>query len=118
RFSAMGRYGRLYGGSAYPVVAPQSYLGQVSVGVGNYQPEKEDRSSWEIELAMTIDSGLFVDGKGDAIEERFVSAAFRYSAVTFETWNDLVNQKDYGPTFGARLTVDLLHIYRTWRNGS
>lgn len=118
RFSAMGRYGRLYGGSAYPVVAPQSYLGQVSVALGNYQTEKEDRSSWEIELAMTVDSGLFVDGKGDAIEERFVSAAFRYSFVSFETWNDLVNQKDYGPTFGARLTVDLLQIYDAWRDRS
>ena len=45
-----------------------------------------------------------------------LSAAFRYSSVTFETWNDLVNQKDYGPTFGARLTVDLLHIYHAWRD--
>ena len=47
-----------------------------------------------------------------------LSAAFRYSSVTFETWNDLVNQKDYGPTFGARLTVDLLDIYHAWRNRS
>jgi hypothetical protein len=118
RFSAMGRYGRLFGGSAFPIVAPQSYLGQASVAVGNYQPEKGDRPSWEIEVAMTIDSGLFVDGKGDSIEERFVSAAFRYSFVSFETWNDFVNQKDYGPTFGARLTVDLLQIYHAWRDRS
>jgi hypothetical protein len=31
--------------------------------------------------------------------------------VTFETWNDLINQKDYGPSFGARLTVDVLYLY-------
>lgn len=55
---------------------------------------------------MTFDSGLFVDHRGDSLKERIVSVAMRYSAFTFETWNDLINQKDYGPTFGARLTLD------------
>ncbi len=113
RVSAMGRYGRLYGGSAYPVVAPQSWLGQVSIGVGDYDRRDGDPSHWEVELAFTVDSGLFVDRYGDAIEERFVSLALRYRAVTFETWNDLINQKD-GPTFGARLTFDLLRLYDFW----
>jgi len=65
-------------------------------------------------LAVTFDSGLFVDHRGDSLEERFVSLALRYSAFTFETWNDLINQKDYGPTFGARLTLDLLYAYERW----
>jgi hypothetical protein len=38
--------------------------------------------------------------------------------VAFETWNDLINQKDYGPTFGARLTVDLLYAYSWWQHGA
>ncbi|MCK6498061.1 MAG: hypothetical protein L6Q38_01120, partial [Nitrospira sp.] len=73
-----------------------------------------DGTPWEIEVAVTYDSGLFVDHRGDSLEERFVSVALRYSAFTFETWNDLINQKDYGPTFGARLTLDLLYMYERW----
>lgn len=118
RFSAMGRYGQLFGGSAYPVVAPRSYLAQVSASLGNYQSGDALPACWEIEVAFTVDSGLFVDQRGDAIEERFVSLALRYAAATFETWNDLVNQKDYGPTFGARLTFDLFRIYDWWADRS
>lgn len=118
RFSAMGRYGRLYGGSAYPTVAPQSYLGQASISLADYRDEADSPPRWELELAITIDSCLFVDFKGDALEERFVSLVLRFPYVTFETWNDLINQKDYGPTFGARLTLDLLQIYDRWRNPS
>lgn len=113
RLSALGRYGRPYSGAAFRQVAPQYYLGQASVGLGNYRCW-EDRTPWEIEVAVTFDSGLFVDHRGDSLEERFVSLAFRYSAVTFETWNDLINQKDYGPTFGARITFDVLYIYDRW----
>ncbi len=114
RFSAMGRYGQLFGGSAYPVVAPRSYLAQVSASLGNYRPGQALPASWEIEVAFTVDSGLFVDQRGDSIEERFLSAAIRYGAATFETWNDLINQKDYGPTFGVRLTFDLFQVYDWW----
>lgn len=113
RVSALGRYGRPFSGAAFRRVAPQSYLGQVSVGLGNYR-SWQDHTPWEIELAVTFDSGLFVDHRGDSLEERFVSLALRYSAFTFETWNDLINQKDYGPTFGARVTVDLLYAYERW----
>ncbi len=40
RFSAMGRYSRLYGGSAYAtdVLANQSYLGQASVTLADFWP--------------------------------------------------------------------------------
>lgn len=65
----------------------------------------------ELEVGLTVDSGLFVDHRGDSLEERFVTAALRISAVTIETWNDLINQKDYGPTFGARVTLDVLYLY-------
>ncbi len=113
RFSGLARYGRPYSGAAFHQVAPQSYIVQASVGLGNYRDWNEC-TPWEIELALTVDSGLFVDHRGDSLEERFVSLALRYSAFSFETWNDLINQKDYGPTFGARLTFDLLYMYERW----
>ncbi len=114
RFSAMARYGRPFSGAAFREVAPQNYLAQASIGFGNYRSCRCDMTPWEIEVALTIDSGLFVDHKGDALEERFVSVALRYAAASIETWNDLINQKDYGPTFGARLTFDLLYLYNHW----
>ena len=112
-FSSLGRYGRPYSGIAFHRVAPQSYLGQASIGLGNYR-HWDECTPWQIEVAVTFNSGLFVDHRGDSLEERFVSIALRYSAVTFETWNDLINQKDYGPTFGARLTLDMLPAYERW----
>jgi hypothetical protein len=27
--------------------------------------------------------------------------------MALETWNDMVNRKDYGPTYGFRLTLDV-----------
>jgi hypothetical protein len=54
---------------------------------------------------------LFVDFKGNGQEERFGSLLIRVPYVTFETWNDLINSKDRGPTFGASLTLDLLQIH-------
>ena len=115
RVSAMGRYGRPFGGAAFREVADRSWIGQTSVGIGNYARWNcPCATPWEIEVAMTIDSGLFVDHKKASLEERFISLAGRYAAVTVETWNDLINQKDYGPTFGASLTVDLLYLYDRW----
>ncbi|MEW6543493.1 MAG: hypothetical protein AB1411_07770 [Nitrospirota bacterium] len=111
RFSAMGRYSRPYGGAAFQgftAVAPQTYLGQASVSVGNY--DKENKPIREVEFAITVDSGLFVDFKGNSQEERFGSLLIRVPYVTIETWNDLINGKDRGPTFGASLALDLLQI--------
>jgi len=110
RVSALARAGFPFSGAAFHDVAYHSYLGQASVGIGNYR-RKDCETPWEIEVGLTVDSGLFVDHRGDSLEERFVTVALRYSAVTFETWNDLINQKDYGPTFGARLTMDMLYLY-------
>jgi hypothetical protein len=110
RFSALARYGRPFSGAAFHEVAHHSYIGQASVGIGNYRRKNSD-TPWEIEVGLTVDSGLFVDHRGDSLEERFVTVALRYSAVTLETWNDFINQKDYGPTFGARVTLDMLYLY-------
>jgi hypothetical protein len=112
RFSAMGQYGRLYGGSAYgdAVLAEQSFLGQASVSIGIYgdSPQAPD---WELEFAATIDSGLFVTNAGHTIERRFGSIAFRFPYGVLETWNDWLGGTDSGPTYGVQLMVDVRKLY-------
>ena len=110
--SALGRYGHFLQRRGVSQVAPQSYLAQASVGLGNYQHWK-DSTPWEIELAVTVDSGLFVDHRGDALEERFVSLALRYSAFTFETWNDLINQRLWSDQRRPP-DLDLFYLYDRW----
>lgn len=111
RLSAMGRYGQLYHSSAFNQVAGQSYLGQASLGFANYtRYGKGERPRWELELGVTWDRGLFVDPQGHAQREFFGTAALRFPYGVFETWNDAVNFKDMGPTYGARLMFDVLAI--------
>jgi hypothetical protein len=106
RWSAMGRIAQAYGGAAFRQVAPQNYILQTSLSWGIY--DEYPLPKFEIETGVSLDSGLFVDFQGKSLEERFVSlATIRFRNVAFETWNDMVNRKDYGPTYGLRLTVDV-----------
>lgn len=110
RFSAMGRYGRLYGGSAYPdtAIAQQSYLAQVSLSLADYAGDQPPR--WGVEFAATIDSGLFASAGGHSIERRFGSIAFHFPYGIFETWNDVAGGTDSGPTYGFHVMLDLLQL--------
>lgn len=111
RFSAMGRSGLLYGGSAYHQVANQSSIGQVSFSLGNYKGyDPSSAPRWELEVGYTFDSGLFVHPDGDAIAEQFITAAVRFPYGKFEVWNDFIGYKDSGPTYGTALTFDLFQI--------
>jgi hypothetical protein len=120
RFSAMGRYSRLYGGAAYgdAVIANQSYLAQGSVTLSDYEDNDVDPPRWEIEFAATIDSGLFVTPSGNSIERRFGSIALRFPYGVFETWNDVLGKTDAGPTYGLRIMVDVLRIYDRFSKSS
>ena len=109
RVSAMGRYSRLGAGAAYQEVAPQSYLGQMSISIGDYS-SNPFRPSWELEFVYTVDSGLFVSPAGNSIEEYFCSVALRIGFVTFESWNDTINGRDFGPTYGGRFMIDLFYL--------
>jgi hypothetical protein len=113
RFSAMGRYSRLYGGAAYPdsFIANQSYLAQGSVTIADYEDNDVDPPRWEFEFAATIDSGLFVTPSGNGIERRFGSIALRFPYGVLETWNDVLGKTDSGPTYGFRFMIDLLRLY-------
>jgi len=110
RFSAVACAGRPFSGAEVHQVANQSSLGQVAVGIGNYRRTDCD-TPWEIKVGLTANSGLFVDQRGDSLEERFMTWALCDSAVTCETWNDLINQKDYSPTFGTRVILDVLYLH-------
>lgn len=113
RFSAMGRYSLLHGGSAYhsDVTANQSYLGQASVSFADYGVGEGAAPRWELEVALTYDSGLFVSPDGRGIIRRFGSVALRFPYGTIETWNDWVGGTDSGPTFGGSLMLNLLELY-------
>jgi hypothetical protein len=114
RWSIMGRAGQLFGGSAFHQVAPQSYLGQASIAVGNYD-ETNHPVWWEIEAGWTIDSGLFVGGTGNTLEEHFGAVTLRLGGITLETWNDSFappkwGAKDNGPTYGGRVMINIIRI--------
>lgn len=113
RLSAMGRYSRLYGGSAYSgdVLANQAYLGQASVSFADYDNVKGNKPRWELEVALTYDSGLFASPNGRWITRRFGSVALHFPYGTFETWNDIVGSTDSGPTFGFSLMLNILELY-------
>lgn len=113
RFSAMGQYSRIFGGSAYgdAVVAPQSFLAQGSSSIGAYDDHDPAPPQWELELSATIDSGLFVNPSGGSIERRFGSIALRFPYGVVETWNDLLGGTDIGPTYGFHVMFDVLRIH-------
>lgn len=102
----MGRMAQAYAGPAFRYIAPQNYIIQTSVSWGIY--DERPFPKFEIETGVSLDSGLFVDFQGKTLEERFVSlVTIRIRNFAFETWNDMVNRKDYGPTYGLRLTLDV-----------
>ena len=106
RWSAMGRMAEAFAGPAFRQVAPQNYILQTSLSWGIYH--ECPLPKFEIETGISLDSGLFVDFQGKTLEERFVSlATIRVRNFAFETWNDMVNRKDYGPSYGLRLTLDV-----------
>jgi len=109
RGSAMARYGALQSSGLIHNVKPYSFLYQLSVGVGPYGKEKVD-PRWEIEFALSWDSGIFVDETGQSRKEFFWSVAATYAALRMETWNDSINHKDKGPTYGFTITLDLLKL--------
>lgn len=109
RFSAMGRYSRLFAGSAYSgnVIADQSYLGQASVSLADFGGDDAAPPRWAIEAAVTYDSGLFVSPTGRWVTRRFGSIALHFPYGTLESWNDWVGSTDSGPTYGFSLLFDV-----------
>jgi hypothetical protein len=109
RFSFMGRYSGLFSGSLlhYEEMPRQSVVWQASIGFGPYKQRQASPPPWEFEFGVTWDSGIFINELGQSRKEKFITFAATYEALKFETWNDLINDKDRGPTYGATLTLDL-----------
>jgi len=106
RWSVMGRIAQAYPGSAFQHVAPQNYLVQTSLSWGLY--DERPLPKFEIETGVSLNSGFFVGFQGQSIEEWLISiVTVRVRNVAFETWNDAISQKDFGPSYGMRLTIDL-----------
>ncbi len=105
----MVRGSRIWTGAAFHDLANVAYTAQGSMSYGWY--DEHTLHPWlEVEIGATLDSGIFNGPLGDSLEERFWTLALRAYPFTFETWNDQLNSKDYGPTYGARLTMDVYFL--------
>jgi hypothetical protein len=108
RFSLMGRASRLFTGSLLHNVPAGSLQAQPAVSFGPYEGHGPSVPPWEIEFAMTWDTGLFVNQAGQSLRTHFWSLSYRYHGLKIETWNDsLWNLHDRGPTYGMALTYNL-----------
>lgn len=64
-------------------------------------------------------TGIFVNEVGESQKHFAWSLAALAGPVRFETWNDSMGniaQQDYGPTYGATLTIDVLRIWYYFRD--
>jgi len=105
----MVRAFRIATGAAFHDLVNATYAAQGSISYGWYD-EETLLPLFEVEIGPTIDSGIFNGERGDSLEERFWTAALRAYPFTIETWNDQLNSKDYGPTYGGRLTMNLYFL--------
>ena len=80
-------------------------LGQVSLSLADYGSGSRPR--WELKVGASIDSGLFVDARGNSIEKMFGTVALRGPGVAIELWDDVISDEDEGPTFGAMILIDV-----------
>ena len=106
RVSGMVRAGRIATGAAFHDLANHSFAAQTSLSYGWYD-EHTLQPLLELEAGVTIDSGMFNGDRGNSLEERFWTIAIHAHPFTFETWNDQLNSQDYGPTYGAKIMMDL-----------
>lgn len=116
RASAMGRISYQTDGSTLHAVRNTAGLVQPSIAIGQYRTTENGETipTWEIELALMWDSGIFVNTAGQSQKQFAWSLAASVGPVRFETWNDSMGhiaERDFGPTYGATLTVDVLRVW-------
>jgi hypothetical protein len=116
RASALGRISYQDNGAVLHSIRHTAGLVQPSVAVGQYRttPTGETIPTWEIEFALMWDSGIFVNTIGKSQEQFAWSIAGALGPVRFETWNDSMGniaERDFGPTYGAMLTLDVLRVW-------
>jgi hypothetical protein len=89
---------------------------QPSIAFGQYVTSQtgETIPTWEIEFTLMWDSGIFVNNTGQSQKHFAWSIAASAGPLRFETWNDSMGniaERDYGPTYGATLTLDVLRVW-------
>ena len=117
RASVLGRISYQDDGAALRSVRNTAGLVQPSIAFGQYRrtANGETIPTWEIEFALLWDSGIFVNPRGDSQKQFAWSLAASTGPLRFETWNDSMGNiatRDFGPTYGASLTLDVLRVWR------
>lgn len=117
RASVLGRISYQDNGAVLHSIRHTAGLVQPSMAFGQYRTTENGETipTWEIEFALMWDSGIFVNTVGKSQEQFAWAIAASAGPVRFETWNDSMGnivQRDYGPTYGATLTVDVLRVWQ------
>ncbi|MBX3332372.1 MAG: hypothetical protein KF722_18390, partial [Nitrospira sp.] len=116
RASALGRISYQDNGAVLHSVRQTAALVQPSIAFGQYRTTEtgETIPTWEIEFALMWDSGIFVNTAGKSQEQFAWAIALSAGPVRVETWNDSMGniaERDFGPTYGATLTLDVLRVW-------
>lgn len=116
RASALGRISYQSNGAVLHAVRQTAGLVQPSIAFGQYVTTEtgETIPTWEIEFALMWDSGIFVNTTGQSQKHFAWAIAASAGPLRFETWNDSMGniaERDYGPTYGATLTLDVLRVW-------
>ncbi len=116
RASALGRISYQANGAVLHSVRSTAGLVQPAIAFGQYRTTAHGETipTWEIELALMWDSGIFVNTTGQSQKQFAWSLAASAGPVRFETWNDSMghlSERDYGPSYGASLTLDVLRVW-------
>ena len=113
----LGRGNATRPGDAYRRVSEFSFVGQTSIA---WEPTRPQDETWlgnpSLAVILTWDSGLFLDANdGDPLDTSFVSFRAEWpGGMIFETWNDMYNGTDFGPSYGFQISWDLLALTRSW----
>jgi len=116
RASVLGRISYQDNGSTIHDVRQTAGLVQPSIAFGQYHTTANGGTvpTWEIEFALMWDSGIFVNVEGVSQKQFAWSIAGSFGPVRFETWNDSMGniaERDFGPTYGATLTLDVRRVW-------
>jgi hypothetical protein len=116
RTSVLGRVSYQDNGAVLRAVRQTAGLVQPSIAFGQYVTTEtgETIPTWEIEFALMWDSGIFVNTTGQSQKQFAWAIAASAGPLRFETWNDSMGniaERDYGPTYGATLMLDVLRVW-------
>jgi hypothetical protein len=117
RASVLGRISYQGNGPTIHDVRQTAGLVQPAIAFGQYRTNKNGETipTWELEFGLMWDSGIFVNAAGESQKQFAWALAASLGPARFETWNDSMGNiatRDFGPTYGASLTVDLLRVWR------